>query len=100
MVTEQQVRDSLREVIDPEIGVNIVDLGLVYDIYVKEKAVMVVLTVTTPLCPLGSYLTQAVETRLLALPEVESVEVHTVYEPPWNPSMMSDEARRSLGWVG
>lgn len=100
MVTEQAVRDTLREVIDPEVGVNIVDLGLVYNVYLGEKDVLVEFTVTTALCPLGSYLTRAVEARLLALPGVESVEAHLVYEPPWNPSMMSEEARRALGWVG
>ena len=100
MVTEQQVRDALREVIDPEVGVNIVDLGLVYNVYIGQKDVMVEFAVTTPLCPLGPYLTRAVETRLLELPGVESVEAHVVYSPPWNPSMMSDEARRTLGWVG
>lgn len=100
MVTEQQVLDALKDVIDPEIGVNIVDLGLVYNVYVGEQDVMVEFTVTTPLCPLGSYLTRAVEARLLELPGVESAEARVVYDPPWNPGMMSDEARRVLGRTG
>ena len=96
-MTEAQVRDALKEVIDPEIGINIVDLGLVYDVSVGDGAVMVDFTVTTPLCPLGSYLSQAIQRRLLALPGVASVESHLVYDPPWNPSMISEEARKVLG---
>jgi metal-sulfur cluster biosynthetic enzyme len=100
MVTEDQVRDALSEVIDPEIGINIVDLGLVYDVRIDAGHVEVDFMVTTPLCPLGPYLVRAVESRLLALPGVASAEARVVLHPPWDPSLMSDEARRLLGRAG
>jgi metal-sulfur cluster biosynthetic enzyme len=90
----------LHEVIDPELGVNIVDLGLVYDVAIDGRAVSVAMTMTTPACPLGPYLTNAVEAAVWALDGVEQVDVHVVWDPPWNSTaMMSDEAKRQLGWT-
>ena len=76
----------LREVIDPEIGVNIVDLGLVYQLYVADGKLVVHLTVTTPACPMGLYIEKQALAKLSALTETE---IRFVMEPPWSPDMIS-----------
>ena len=90
----------LRGVIDPELGVNIVDLGLVYDLAVAEGAVRIAMTLTTPGCPLGGYLEDEIRGCLGRLPQVRDVSVRLVWEPPWDPERMSDAARAQLGWRG
>lgn len=92
------VRDRLRHVIDPELGVSIVDLGLVYDIEVTDALVLVRMTVTTPACPLGSYLLDAVHAVLRNHVGGREICVDLVWDPPWHPEMMSDAARTQLGW--
>lgn len=94
---EHSLWEALRQVIDPELGVNIVDLGLVYSVTSDAGVVSVVMTVTTPGCPMEHSLTFGVETSVLATPGVRGVQVQVVHEPPWNPSMMSDEARTLTG---
>lgn len=84
---------------DPELGVNIVDLGLVYDVVADGGKVSVAVTMTTPACPLHAYVLEAVEYVLRRdLPEVREVDVRLVWDPPWHPGMMTAEARRQLGW--
>ena len=96
---EENIRTALREVIDPEVGMNVVDLGLIYGIEVTEKRVRVTMTMTTPACPMGSYLTDRVtEAVQRAVPEAGDVEVDLVWDPPWGPHMMSDRARKHFGW--
>ncbi len=96
---EERIRAALREVIDPEVGMNVVDLGLIYGIEVAENHVRVSMTMTTPACPMGSYLTDRVrEVVQQAWPEAGDVEVDLVWDPPWDPHMMSDHARRHFGW--
>jgi metal-sulfur cluster biosynthetic enzyme len=96
-MTETDVRDALREVIDPEIGINIVDLGLVYGVQVERDAVRITMTMTSPLCPLRDYLQDLVESTISSrLPDVRSVEVEIVSDPPWTEEMMSEAARRQL----
>jgi metal-sulfur cluster biosynthetic enzyme len=94
------LRDLLRDVIDPEIGVNIVDLGLLYDVRLSGDGVAAIrMTLTTPGCPLGGYLTDAIHDTLQDVPGVTSVDVQIVWEPPWDPDeMMSDWAKNQLGW--
>lgn len=97
--TADQVREALRRVIDPEIGINIVDLGLVYGIEVAGGDVRVDVTMTTPACPLGEYVLAGAEAAIRRdVPGARSVEVRLVWEPPWSPERMSDEARHQLGW--
>jgi metal-sulfur cluster biosynthetic enzyme len=99
MVQEDDVRTALNWVIDPELGINIVDLGLVYGVAVENEAVQVDLTMTTPACPLSTYLTANAEHVIRALvPGVENVTINLVWEPPWQPSMISEVARLELGW--
>jgi metal-sulfur cluster biosynthetic enzyme len=94
------LRDLLREVIDPEIGINIVDLGLLYDIRLSGDGMAAIrMTLTTPGCPLGGYLTDAIHDTLQDVPGVTGVDVLIVWEPPWEPdTMMSDWAKDQLGW--
>lgn len=91
---------SLREVIDPELGVNIVDLGLVYGLSVAGGLACVRITLTTPGCPLGAYLDDNIRGALAAVPNVADVVVQTVWEPSWSPTMMSQSAKSQLGWRG
>src|ERR1700719_2081252 len=97
MATETHIREALRHVVDPELGVNIVDLGLVYRIEVDGARVRIAMTMTSPACPLADYLkdlvTSAVRDRVSAVGDVDIV---VEWEPPWDPDMMSDEARRQL----
>jgi metal-sulfur cluster biosynthetic enzyme len=96
-MTEQDVREALRDVIDPEVGVNIVDLGLVYGIAVNNGDVSVTMTMTSPACPLRDYLQDLVESTVTSrLPSARHVVVEIVSEPPWTEDMMSDAARRQL----
>ena len=94
------VMEALRAVIDPELGINLVDLGLVYDVAVSDGIAYITLTVTTPACPLGNYLEDQVRWAVLKLPGILGVEIEVVHEPRWTPALMSDAARRTLGWTG
>lgn len=92
------VWDALRTVIDPELGINLVDLGLVYGVTVSDGIAYVTLTVTTPACPIGSYLEDQVRWAVLRLDGVLGVEVEVTLDPPWTPALMTEDARRVLGW--
>ncbi|HUN69808.1 MAG TPA: metal-sulfur cluster assembly factor [Burkholderiales bacterium] len=96
---EEPLLDALRAVNDPEAGMNIVDLGLVYGVEVSPPVATVRMTMTSPACPLGDYLTDAVRDALRArFPELEEVKVELVWDPPWTPERMSGEARDFFGW--
>lgn len=100
MVTAESVRQALRHVIDPELGINVVDLGLVYRIDVEDGAVRVSMTMTSAACPLGESLSEQAEATIRQnVPGVQSVAVELIWEPPWKPSMMSDTAKERLGWT-
>ncbi len=94
---EAALTDRLRAVVDPEIGVNIVDLGLVYAFGVRAGVAQVLMTTTTPACPIGSFLEDHVRWALLDAPGVVDVEVRVTHEPPWSPDRMTPAARRALG---
>lgn len=96
---EPQIRDVLRTVIDPEVGINILDLGLVYSIALDERVVRVTMTMTTPACPMGEHIRDQVQSRVLAqFAGVERVEVEIVWDPPWSSDKISPEGKRELGW--
>lgn len=98
MVTEEEIREALRVVEDPEIGVSIMDLGLVYDTTIEDHNVKVTMTLTTPFCPVGPLITSQVESVVASLPEVEHVDVDITFNPPWDPrTMASDEVKAMLG---
>jgi metal-sulfur cluster biosynthetic enzyme len=94
---DAMVMERLRQVVDPELGVNIVDLGLVYHCGLDDDVARVLLTTTTPACPIGSYLEQAIRWALCDLPGVTDVEVELTHEPPWTAALMSPAARQALG---
>ena len=96
-ITEPQIIEALREVNDPEIPVSIVDLGLVYDIKIIDDWVGVKMTLTAPGCGMGEYIANMVRERVLGIAGVREADVRLVWEPQWNPSMMSDVARKKLG---
>lgn len=97
--TEAALRERLRRVIDPEAGLNIVDLGLVYRIDVTPTRVQVAMTMTSPACPLGEMITDEVKEVLAgALPAGCAAEVALVWEPPWEQSMMSAAGKKHFGW--
>lgn len=97
-MTEDAVLDVLRQVTDPEVGINIVDLGLVYGVTVDEESVTVDMTMTTPACPLHTYLTGETERVIRqANPGLRRVTVDLVWQPAWTPMMMSWRARALLG---
>jgi metal-sulfur cluster biosynthetic enzyme len=100
-VNREQIETALREVIDPEVGLNILDLGLVYRVEVDLPRVTVQMTMTTPACPLGPYITSQVQDALRRhLPGASDIQVDIVWEPAWSPEFISDEGRRQLGWAG
>jgi metal-sulfur cluster biosynthetic enzyme len=93
------LREALRVVVDPEAGMNIVDLGLVYDVAVGADGVRVVMTTTSPACPVGELIADEVRAALrVALPAAMSIDVTLTWSPGWDSSMMSDAARRHFGW--
>jgi len=98
-LTPGLVNELLLEVIDPELGVNIVDLGLVYDVRIGDRDVEVVMTLTTPGCPLGGFIEDEIADCLAQAPQVGRVTVTLVWEPPWDPERMTDRAREELGWM-
>lgn len=97
MVTKEQVYEALHTCYDPEIPVNIVDLGLVYDVEVNEDKVAVKMTLTAPGCGMGGMIASDARQKILGLPDVKEASVDLVWDPPWDPSMMSAEAKQKLG---
>lgn len=97
MVSEEEVWAALKQVIDPEIGLSIVDIGLIYEVKVEKDGVKVKMTLTNPMCPMQSYLKGEVEKAISKLPEVKKATVELVFEPAWTPERMSAEARKKLG---
>ncbi len=96
---ESAVWDALRTVLDPEVGENIVDLGLVYRVEARPGALEVDITMTTPACPAsGSIAAEAEEAIRSACPEAGEIRVAVVFEPPWTPERMSEEVKRRFGW--
>ena len=97
MVSEEVVLEALREVYDPELHYNIVDLGLVYDVGIKDGDIRVLMTLTPPACPIGPMITEQIQETLGLMPGVKDVDVEFTFDPPWGPDMMTDEARADLG---
>lgn len=98
-LSEEEVLTVLRSVIDPEIGINIVDLGLVYGVEISDHKLHVDLTMTTPACPMGEMILDDVREVLSSLePADVEIDISLVWDPPWSPDRMSEYARKQLGW--
>ncbi len=99
MLSEDQVREALRSVDDPEVGINIVDLGLVYRIEIAADHVRVEMTMTTQACPMGDLITDNARRAVSAVvPASVGVDIVLVWDPFWTPDMMSETAKQTLGW--
>ncbi len=97
---QQAVIDALKEIYDPEIPVNIYDLGLIYGVEVDDEGdAIVTMTLTTPHCPVAESMPGEVELRAASVPGIRDAEVNLVWDPPWSPEKMSDEARLELGML-
>ena len=94
---EPLILETLRQVVDPEIDCNIVDLGLIYGTQIEGRKVTIQMTLTTQGCPMHESIAWGVKNALLALEGVEEAEVEIVWDPPWNPAMMSDYGRARVG---
>ena len=100
LVIEAQVIEALRTIFDPEIPVNIYELGLIYDVKVEPSgAVEIRMTLTSPNCPAAQSLPSEVEAKIKAVPGVVNTKIEIVWEPPWDPAKMSDAARLQLGML-
>ena len=96
---EAALREALRQVIDPEVGINIVDLGLIYEIDTRPERCLVEMTMTSPACPLGAMIIdQVIDAITPLLPESCPADVRLVWDPPWDPSKMSEASRERFGW--
>jgi metal-sulfur cluster biosynthetic enzyme len=98
MPSADEVRDALTNVIDPELGLDFVELGLVYDIEVEDEDVYVTFTLTSPGCPIGPQVSEQMEEFVSELDGVSKVYPKMVFTPPWSPDLMSEEAKFALGY--
>ena len=99
MPTEQDIRGALQNVIDPEVGLNIVDLGLIYGVEILDSKLHIDLTMTTPACPMSEMILDNARQALAPLmPDGADIELNLVWEPPWDASKMSEYAHEYFGW--
>lgn len=99
MVSQDEIIEKLKRCLDPELGVNIVDLGLVYGVNIEGSKVNVLMTLTTPGCPLDSYFVKDITGKLKTIKGISDVSVELTFEPPWNTEKMSEESKDLLGFV-
>lgn len=99
ITTQEQIIEKLRQCLDPELGINIIDLGLVYGVNIEGSKVHVIMTLTTPGCPLDSYFVRDITSKLKGLKGISDVSVEMTFDPLWNPSKMSQESKDLLGFV-
>jgi metal-sulfur cluster biosynthetic enzyme len=97
-VIDEEAWDQLTHVYDPEIGIDLVNLGLIYELQVRDGDVHLRMSLTTPGCPMSDTMPEVVERAIAMVPGVREVTVELVWEPRWDPDMMTDEARRELGF--
>lgn len=95
-MNKNQIVNKLRTVMDPELGINIVDLGLIYDVKIEKGKVTIIATLTTPMCPIGPSLIKDIENAVKDINEVEDAKVEITFDPPWDKSRMSENAKSEL----
>ena len=96
METKDKIISEIKKIYDPELPVNIYDLGLIYDVQVNEKKAKIIMTLTTPNCPVAESLPKEVKDGVMQVEEIEDVDLELVWDPPWNKEMMSDAAKLEL----
>lgn len=99
MIKKGAVLDKLKQVLDPELHINIVDLGLIYNVDVKKKDVFILMTLTFPGCPLGSVINKEVKNQVGSIEGIGDIDLKITFDPPWTLSKISEEARLELGMV-
>jgi len=99
LTLRDKIEEALKTVYDPEIPVNVWELGLVYDVKIDGGKVNVTMTLTAPACPVAGDIIFEAESKVKAIEGVEDVHVHLTFDPPWNKEMMSEEAKLELGWL-
>jgi len=99
MITKEKIYNKLKKVLDPELKVNVVDLGLIYDVSLKGKEVNILMTLTFPGCPFGPKIHDEINEKVKELREIEKVNVDITFSPPWDLSKVSDEAKARLGII-
>lgn len=97
-IKREEVIAALKQVVDPEIGVDIWSLGLVYELHISEETVEIRMTFTSPMCPLGPFIIESVREKVSSVHGVKDVKVEITFEPLWTPDRISDEVRGSLGF--
>ncbi len=98
MISVEDVNDALREVIDPELGLDFVELGLIYEVEIEDSTVRVTYTLTSPGCPIGPQVSEQIEEFVGELDGVEDVQATMTFSPPWTPELMSEDAKFALGF--
>lgn len=99
MVTKEQIIDVLKQIYDPEIPINVYDLGLIYNMDISDGGdVNILMTLTFAGCPIGSYLVQKVEEEIKKIDGVKNVKVELTFDPPWTPEKMSEEVKKEFGY--
>ena len=101
MITKEDILQELKKVLDPELNINIVDLGLIYDVDIDQEksSVIITMTLTTPGCPLSMVFEDWVPAAVRNIEEVKDVKINLVWEPAWDPEKISDEAKETLGII-
>lgn len=99
MISKRLVENKLREVLDPELGINIVDLGLIYKITTSKNNVEILMTLTFPGCPLGNIIRDEINQKVGKLQNIGKINLKITFDPPWNLNMISQEARADLGMI-
>jgi len=98
MVTVDDVMEALSNVIDPELGLDFVELGLIYEVEIDDDQVYVTFTLTSPGCPIGPQVADQIREYVLELDDVDKVHPKMVFSPPWTPELMSEDAKFALGY--
>jgi metal-sulfur cluster biosynthetic enzyme len=97
MPDQALIYEKLKEIYDPEVGINIVDMGLIYSLDIADNKVAITMTLTSPGCPAGPQILSQVDSQVKTVDGVEDVDINVVWSPPWSPDMLSEEARDQLG---
>jgi metal-sulfur cluster biosynthetic enzyme len=98
MATVEDITDVLRDVIDPELGLDFVELGLIYDVEIEDSTVRVTYTLTSPGCPIGPQVSEQIEEFVMELDGIDEVQPTMTFSPPWTPERMSEDAKFALGF--